>query len=283
LPNGRRKLIKKIRERFQYINSFSEIKRQATAFHKELSEIHQIKTIITTNWDTYFEEYCGASSITIPEDFTLWDEHLRHVIKIHGSMSNIGSIIATTKDYEKCYLSLQNGIIGATLKNLLATKTVVFIGFSFGDEDFDQILKYLCDEMGDLFPHIYTVSLDKSLKDKLDYGKTSTPFSDDERDLGNMPKEEFLLALQNSVKLTLPYIKFRGYVLVFIKDFQPDKKEINMLHAEVASILNEIPELNYKGMKIWADKSTKPYPYGYPFSFVANQIHQYILIFRKEK
>lgn len=173
LPNGRRKLIKKIRERFQYINSFSEIKRQATAFHKELSEIHQIKTIITTNWDTYFEEYCGAVSITIPEDFTLWDEHLRHVIKIHGSMSNIGSIIATTKDYEKCYHSLQNGIIGATLKSLLATKTVVFIGFSFGDEDFDQILRYLCDEMGELFPHIYTVSLDKNLKDKLEY-KNST-------------------------------------------------------------------------------------------------------------
>ena len=132
-------------------------------------------------------------------------------------------------------------------------------------------------------PYSNMMSRKKTGGDISVYGKTSTPFSDDERDLGNMSKEEFLLALQNSVKLTLPYIKFRGYVLVFIKDLQPNKKEINMLHAEVASILNEIPELNYKGMKIWADKSTKPYPYGYPFSFVANQIHQYILIFRKEK
>ena len=61
------------------------------------------------------------------------------------------------------------------------------------------------------------------------------------------------------------------------------EKSLNMLHYEVAAALNEIPNLHYKGMKIWADESTKPYPYGYPFSFVANQIHQYILVFRKEK
>ncbi len=35
--------------------------------------------------------------------------------------------------------------------------------------------------------------------------------------------------------------------------------------------------------KIWKDKSAKLFPYGYPLSFVANQAHQYILIFRKEK
>ncbi len=44
-----------------------------------------------------------------------------------------------------------------------------------------------------------------------------------------------------------------------------------------------LENLNYKGLKIWADQTAKLFPYGYPFSFVANQIHQYILIFRKEK
>lgn len=37
LPNGRKKLLKKIRERFNYINSFPELERQATAFHRELA------------------------------------------------------------------------------------------------------------------------------------------------------------------------------------------------------------------------------------------------------
>ncbi len=168
-PNGRKKLLKKIRERFQYIHSFAELERQATQFHRELAEIHPIHTIITTNWDTYFEQYCGAVPITIPEDFAFWDERSRFVLKIHGSIDNLSSVIATSEDYEKCYEQLQNGIIGATLKNILATKTVVFIGFSFGDEDLAQIMEYLRKEMGELYPHIYMVTLDATLQERLNY------------------------------------------------------------------------------------------------------------------
>lgn len=168
-PNGRKKLLNRIRERFQYIHSFPELERQATRFHRELSEIYPIKTIVTTNWDTYFEKMSGAIPITIPEDFAFWDEQSRFVLKIHGSISNLGSIIATSEDYKMCYRQLQNGIIGATLKTILSTKTVVFIGFSFGDEDFSQIIEYLRNEMGDLYPYIYIVTLDSSLKERLNY------------------------------------------------------------------------------------------------------------------
>ena len=172
-PNGRKKLLKKIRERFNYISSFPELERQASAFHRELAQIYQIKTIITTNWDTYFEDYCGAIPVTIPEDFAFWDDNSRCVLKIHGFIQNLSSIIATSEDYKKRFSELQNGIVGATLKSILATKTVVFIGFSFGDEDFSQIINYLRDEMGDIFPHIYIVTLDETLKERLAY-KNST-------------------------------------------------------------------------------------------------------------
>lgn len=111
----------------------------------------------------------------------------------------------------------------------------------------------------------------------------ATPFTDSSKDLGNMDKERFLTALRESVEKTLPYMKKRGYIVVFIKDLQPHKKDINFLHADVVYELNKIDNIYYKGMKIWADNSAKLYPYGYPFCFVANQIHQYILIFRKEK
>lgn len=168
-PNGRKNLLRKIRDRFQYIHSFPELERQATAFHQELAAIYPIRTVITTNWDTYFEEYCGAIPITIPEDFAFWDENSRYVLKIHGSIQNLSSIIATVKDYSKCLKELQSGIIGATLKTILATKTVVFIGYSFGDEDFVQIINYLRSEMGEIYPHIYIVTLDETLKERLNY------------------------------------------------------------------------------------------------------------------
>lgn len=115
------------------------------------------------------------------------------------------------------------------------------------------------------------------------YGKTSTPFTDSLLDLGNMERTQFLESLKVSVMNTIKYLKKEGHVVVFIKDLQPKGKEINMLHYEVVHKLQEINELYFKGMRIWADETSKLYPYGYPFSFVANQIHQYILIFRKEK
>ena len=132
-------------------------------------------------------------------------------------------------------------------------------------------------------PYANMMSKEKTGADIAVYGKTATPFSNSEHDLGNMDRPMFLSKLKESVELALPYIRFRGYVVLFIKDLQPSKKETNLLHADVVNKLNEIPNLYYKGMKIWSDESTKLYPYGYPFSFVANQIHQYILVFRKEK
>ena len=132
-------------------------------------------------------------------------------------------------------------------------------------------------------PYSNMMSKEKTGGDIGVYGKIATPFTESEKDLGNMERDAFLNALKTSVENTLPYIKFRGYIVVFIKDLQPSKKETNLLHAEVINKLNEIPNIYYKGMKIWSDESSKLYPYGYPFCFVANQIHQYIMIFRKEK
>lgn len=167
LPDGRRKLLKKIKERFEYIHSFPELENNATMFHRELAELYFIRTIITTNWDTYFEEYCAATPITIPQDFMFWDENERCVLKIHGSISNPSTIIATRDDYVKCAKNLNKGILGAKLKTILANQTVVFIGFSFKDEDFAQILKYLTAEMKDVMPHIYIITLDDQLSKKL--------------------------------------------------------------------------------------------------------------------
>ncbi|MDE7401173.1 MAG: hypothetical protein K2N17_03880 [Clostridia bacterium] len=113
------------------------------------------------------------------------------------------------------------------------------------------------------------------------YGKTATPFTNYEADLGNIDPKDFIPTLTRIVEKSLPYLKNKGYLVMFCKDMQPKKKATNLLHAQVVDALNEIPKLYYRGMKIWADQTVKLFPYGYPFDFVANQIHQYILIFRK--
>lgn len=132
-------------------------------------------------------------------------------------------------------------------------------------------------------PYGNMMSREKTGADIKVYGNVATPFTDSDKDFGNLELDNFFDSLKMSVEKVLPHVKKRGHVVVFIKDLQPSGKEVNLLHANIINKLNEIPNLNYKGMKIWADQTAKLFPYGYPFSFVANQIHQYILIFRKEK
>lgn len=108
-----------------------------------------------------------------------------------------------------------------------------------------------------------------------------TPFTQLDEDLGNLSLDEFFPMFRSSVEDSMPYLKEKGHIVVFIKDLQPEKDNTNLLHARVIEDLNEIDGLRYLGTKIWADNSVNLYPYGYPFSFVANQIHQYIMIFKK--
>jgi hypothetical protein len=72
-PNGRRKLLQKLKARFDYIESFPFLLDTATQFHQELSTIPHLDDIVTTNWDTYFERYCGAVPFVSPRDFVFWD------------------------------------------------------------------------------------------------------------------------------------------------------------------------------------------------------------------
>lgn len=132
-------------------------------------------------------------------------------------------------------------------------------------------------------PYSNMMSKEKTGADIIKYGVSATPFTKFDEDLGNMTKTDFFENLRKSVELTLPYVKKRGYIVIFIKDIQPSKKNTNLLHAEVIEHINKIPNVYYKGLKIWVDLSAKLFPYGYPFSYVSNQIHQYIMIFRKEK
>ncbi|GAA7344107.1 DNA methyltransferase [Helicobacter pylori] len=120
----------------------------------------------------------------------------------------------------------------------------------------------------------------ETLKQKKD--TSPTPFTNLKNDLGNMNWQEFLEKFKESVGYSIKYLKKGGHLIVFIKDLQPKGDKDNLLHADIIKTLNTINELNYIGNKIWADLNVNLYPYGYPFSFVANQIHQFILVFKKK-
>jgi len=160
-PNGRRELLEKIRKRLLYVRSFPELYRTATRFHRELSTLFYIDTYFTTNWDDYFERECGATPFVNADDFAFWNVKGRKVFKLHGSVGNFGSIVATDPDYRRKQRQLQRGALGAAFKLILATKTIVYFGYSFSDYDFLSLHRYIFREMKDTAPVAYIVSLDR--------------------------------------------------------------------------------------------------------------------------
>jgi len=176
-PRSRKDLLQAINNRIDYVRTFPELYNRATEFHQELSTIPHLDEIFTTNWDDCFERECDATPIVTGQDFAvIQDTPGRKVFKLHGSIYNYGSIVATEEDYRKCYRRLSTGIIGAKLKILLMSKTLVFFGYSFDDEDFQSVYHLLKKEVGGMIPQLYVVTLDEQAREKLNSrGIKATP------------------------------------------------------------------------------------------------------------
>lgn len=156
--HGRQVLIRTLKQRFNYIDSFPSLRLRARKFHRELATMPYLRDVITTNWDTYFEAECLATPFISGEDFVFHGMPGRRVYKIHGSMTALWTIVLTESDYASRLEELRNNVLGGALRQLLATKTVVFIGYSLRDWNFRRLYDALRQDMGKLAPRAYFVS-----------------------------------------------------------------------------------------------------------------------------
>lgn len=115
-----------------------------------------------------------------------------------------------------------------------------------------------------------------------------TKYSDSDKDLGNVKNYyEFLDILVNRVFLqSARVLRPDKYMLIVVSDFR-DKGDFISFHSDLIQRLNNvaIPDggmLGLAGMKILIQNHKSLHPYGYPFSYVENIHHQYVLIFRKK-
>src|ERR1041384_4185495 len=102
---------KNLRVAFHTLKRFPSCYVRQPGIHQEISTLFYIDTFVTTNWDDYFERYCGATPFATAEDFAFWNMPGRKVFKIHGSVSNYGSLVATDEDYRRARRQLERGSI----------------------------------------------------------------------------------------------------------------------------------------------------------------------------
>lgn len=123
---------------------------------------------------------------------------------------------------------------------------------------------------------------DHKAKQERKANQLDTRYSDDPADLGNIDDyDKFLTELSSILGGCGKCLRRKGYMAVIVSDFR-HKSRFYMFHADLATALADY-HFDLKGIKILYQRHKKIFPYGYPFSYVPNIHHQFILILQNSK
>ncbi|OAI44273.1 hypothetical protein AYO42_04965 [Rhizomicrobium sp. SCGC AG-212-E05] len=110
--------------------------------------------------------------------------------------------------------------------------------------------------------------------------KLDTQYSSDTKDFGNIADyNEFVSELADTLALTRNSLVDGGHLCIVVGDFR-HKAKYYMFHADIATAM-EKRGFTLKGLKILYQRHKRVFPYGYPYSYVPNLHHQYIVVLAK--
>ncbi|MFE4123982.1 SIR2 family protein [Priestia sp. YIM B13486] len=145
--------------------------------HKLLTEIPQIDTIVTTNYDTLFEEAYGRDLSPIIQNSNIpytGDKKIK-LYKIHGDIKQLDTIVITKDDYTNFFRKSDEPIWNK-IKSLLSEKTILFVGYSLSDQNIDYLLDNVVANLGNNINESFLVTPDlpkhkvsKLLQKKVEY------------------------------------------------------------------------------------------------------------------
>lgn len=119
----------------------------------------------------------------------------------------------------------------------------------------------------------------KSKNERIDKN-FDTKYSNNPDDLGNISDyDDFKKDLGKIFMECFRVLKSKKYMCVIVSDFRHGSDFIPF-HIDTISLMTNAG-FSHEGITILVQNAKKLYPYGYPFAFVSNIHHQYILIFRK--
>jgi hypothetical protein len=114
------------------------------------------KRFVTTNFDMLIEQqlqadgvwrnfrFVTASRIAEMADIIKASAD-RFVFKVHGDLTDAGSIVLSSRDYERLMLG-QGTLVRQCLQTILLTRPVLFIGYGLRDPDLSLVLRSLTDQ-----------------------------------------------------------------------------------------------------------------------------------------
>ena len=144
----------------------------STETHKVISQIPHFRNIITTNYDSLFESVYDNNKLNVifSDDHTPYiDDKKVNLFKIHGDLSAPNSIIITESDYNNFFSKdTEQNTIWSVIKGIIATKSILFIGYSLEDTNVEVVFNKIREKIGENRKECYfvapNISTTKSIK-----------------------------------------------------------------------------------------------------------------------
>lgn len=151
------RLLREIREYLDQYMEIPEAYRSSTMVHSLVAEIGFFQIIITTNWDVFMERELNVLPLVRDADLVYWNGNKRQIIKLHGCISQPETLVVTEDDYRDFVEKRADCPISNKLKDLMATKTFLFLGYSLKDESFQILQENVLSRMGKLARTSYAI------------------------------------------------------------------------------------------------------------------------------
>jgi len=203
------RLIREIHSYLDVYMQYGEAHNTATMAHDKIAKIGLFKIIVTTNWDVFMERELNVLPIVRDSDLVYWNDDERQVIKLHGCIGQPETMVVTEDDYNEFIENRMDSPICNKIKDLMATKTFLFLGYSLTDDSFHLIHDAVLRKMGRFSRCSYAILRD--------------------------PTEEQIKALKEKGVIVI-----NAYVIAFLRDLHRNFVEAGIFFAD--SFLSTVSE-----------------------------------------
>lgn len=131
---------------------------KARHVHEQLASIPYVEHIITTNYDKLFElTHQPLNTVYHSNKLPLRKRGQPTLYKIHGHLDDPDSLVISTSDYLR-FFEKADQLLWKQLESLMASHTLVFIGYAVEDPNVLEVFLRVCDMLGSNMRPAYVVS-----------------------------------------------------------------------------------------------------------------------------
>ena len=169
----------------------------------------KVSAVITTNYDLFLEKEVFPNDYSVfvnqSDLFGADSYNIAEIYKIHGSATDANSIVITEQDYNKFNASRK--LIIAKMLTLFAESPIIFMGYSFTDENIQNIIVDFLSclslqQLKNIREHFIFISHEKGQQDLKEIQRTVTTSSGVDIPITEICTDNFGLVFDTLNKIT---------------------------------------------------------------------------------